>query len=269
MKVFSGMSGRRVQSDLRESAGRGWLGSVGHFNSISNFLDDAASTAILVALIEESAAPLRSIENGQFAIDSTGFSTVTYDRWFDQKHGKLHAQHPWIKLHAMVGTVTHAITGVKVSSEGDCPLLPALVEQTRKRHNVREVSADKAYSSVRNHETLDGLGIAAFIPFKDNAVINPKSKAWSRNLCEFLLNQDKFLPHYHRRSNVESTFAMIKEKFGASVASRRPTAQVNETLCKCLAHNLCCLVKAIFISGLVPTFWPDAAPVPVLTLVVP
>jgi hypothetical protein len=23
--------------------------------------------------------------------DSTGFSTVFYDRWFDQKHGKLHA----------------------------------------------------------------------------------------------------------------------------------------------------------------------------------
>lgn len=82
------------------------------------------------------------------SILSTGFSTVTYDRWFDQKHGKLHAQHAWVKLHVMVGTVTHA------------------------------VFADKEYGSVDNHEVLDRLGVAAYIPFKENAVINPKSPAW-------------------------------------------------------------------------------------------
>jgi len=26
----------------------------------------------------------------------------------------------------------------------------------------------------------------------------------------------------------------------------------------CVAHNLCCLVKAIFTAGLAPTFWQDA-----------
>jgi hypothetical protein len=51
-------------------------------------------------------------------------------------------------------------------------------------------------------------------------------------------------------------------KFGAAVRSRLPVAQVNEVLAKCIAHNLCCVVKAIFTAGLVPTFWPDAvAPV--------
>jgi hypothetical protein len=39
---------------------------------------------------------------------------------------------------------------------------------------------------------------------------------------------------------------MIKARFGGSVASRLPTAQVNEVLAMCFAHNLCCLVKAIF-----------------------
>jgi transposase len=258
MKVFTTLSNRRAQSDLRESAARGNLGTVGHFNSISKFLADPASTPILTSLIEESAAPLCAIENGQYAIDSTGFSTVTYDRWFDQKHGKLCAAHPWVKLHVMVGTVTHAITGARVTSEGDCPQLPALLARTRQHHDVREVSADKAYSSVENHNVLESFGVEAFIPFKVNAVVNPKAPTWSRHLVEFTLNQGRFLAHYHRRSNVETVFAMMKARFGASVASRLPTAQVNEVLAMCDAHNLCCLVKAIFTAGLAPTFWQDA-----------
>jgi hypothetical protein len=110
---------------------------VAHFTAIQKFLADAATTPVLTSLVEQSAAPLAVIEAGQYAIDSTGFSTAVYD--------------------------------------------------------------------------------------------------------------------------VETAFAMIKAKFGATVASRLPVAQVNEVLAKCVAHNLCCVVKAIFTAGLAPTFWPDAA----------
>jgi len=258
MKVYVMLSGRRMRSDLEASAAKGYLQHVGHENCVFNFLGDPATTAILTALVEQSAAPLGVIEAGQYAIDSTGFSTAVYDRWFSQKHGKLCSQNAWVKLHVMVGTVTHAVTSALVTAEGDCPQLPALLARTRAHHDVRELSADKAYASVDNHEVLDRLGVAAYIPFKDNAVVNPKSPVWSRHLCEFLLNQERFLPHYHRRSNVETTFAMIKAKFGAAVRARLAIAQVNEVLAKCVAHNLCCVVKAIFTAGLAPTFWPDA-----------
>lgn len=45
-----------------------------------------------------------------------------------------------------------------------------------------------------------------------------------------------------------------------------------EVLAKCVAHNLCCVVKAIFTAGLAPTFWSDApavlpTPAPALALV--
>lgn len=266
LKVLMTLSSRRAQSDLRESAARGNLGTVGHFNALTRFLADPASTPILTSLIEESAAPMRMIENGQYAIDSSGFSTVTYDRWFDQKHGKLRAEHPWVKLHVMSGTATHAITSARVTSEGDCPQLPALLARTLVHHDVREVAGDKAYSSVENHNVLDSFSVEAFIPFKVNAVVNPKAPVWSRHLCEFTLNQERFLAHYHRRSNVETVFHMMKARFGASVASRLPTAQVNEVLAMCVAHNLCCLVKAIFTAGLAPTFWQDT-PAALLSLV--
>jgi transposase len=89
-------------------------------------------------------------------------------------------------------------------------------------------------------------------------VVNPKAPAWSRHLVEFTLNQERFLAHYHRRSNVETVFAMMKARFGGAVASRLPTAQVNEVLAMSVAHNLCCLIKAIFTAGLAPTFWQSA-----------
>ncbi len=31
----------------------------------------------------------------------------------------------------------------------------------------------------------------------------------------------------------------------------------NEALCKLLAHNLCCLVSAMYELGIVPVFWQD------------
>jgi transposase len=43
---------------------------------------------------------------------------------------------------------------------------------------------------------------------------------------------------YHKRSNVETTFHMIKAKFGDSLPSKSEQGQVNELLTKVLAHNL-------------------------------
>jgi hypothetical protein len=116
MKVYTTFSGRRASTDIRGCEERGHIGKAMHYNSVFRTMEDAATTEILLRLIEESAAPLAEIENlaGQFAQDSTGFSTVTYDRWFDQKHGKLCAAHAWVKLHIMIGTVTNVVTGVKV-----------------------------------------------------------------------------------------------------------------------------------------------------------
>ena len=43
---------------------------------------------------------------------------------------------------------------------------------------------------------------------------------------------------YHKRSNAETTFHMIKSKFGEKLSSKTHTAQVNEALCKVLYHNI-------------------------------
>ncbi len=72
-------------------------------------------------------------------------------------------------------------------------------------------------------------------------------------------NRERFIVNYHKRSNVESTFMMIKAKFAASLRSRTKTAQINEALCKVLCHNICCLIQSMYELGLKPKFWAEAA----------
>ena len=50
---------------------------------------------------------------------------------------------------------------------------------------------------------------------------------------------------------------MIKGKFGETLRSETPTAQVNELLCKVLAHNICILIQSIYELGVEPTFWAE------------
>jgi hypothetical protein len=66
---------------------------------------------------------------------------------------------------------------------------------------------------------------------------------------------DDYLKHYHKRSNVETTFSMIKAKFGDHLRSKTDTAMVNEALCKILCHNICCLIQSTYELGVEVVFW--------------
>jgi hypothetical protein len=73
----------------------------------------------------------------------------------------------------------------------------------------------------------------------------------------YSFHRDVFLQHYHKRSNVESTFSMLKAKFGTHIRSKSETAQINELLCKVLCHNICMLIQSMYELGVAPTFWKE------------
>ena len=129
--------------------------------------------------------------------------------------------------------------------------------------DVQEVSADKAYSSRANIEAIDAIGAAPYIMFRKNATPDnghhTPNALWSRMWHYYNLNRDEFLAHYHKRSNVETTVWMIKAKFGASVKSKSDTAQVNEVLCKILAHNVCVLIQSFYELGIETEFTTPAS----------
>ena len=177
-KVYSGLSARRFDTDVRDARERGLTDTDPHFNSVLRYLRDPAMTPALESLVTLSALPLRGVEQ-DFAMDSTGFSTCTYTRWYDHKWGREQKKHDWIKLHAATGVHTNVITAVEITAKEphDSPFFAPLLAKTADDWAIREVSADKAYSSKANLQAVADIGATPFIPFKGNqiGVLGPQS----------------------------------------------------------------------------------------------
>jgi len=273
-KVYSSLSGRRFMSDLRDAQDKGFLGRAAHYNSISRYLENDKLTPLLQSLIEQTSLPLTAIEQ-DFAVDSSGFSTCRFFQWVDAKYTnkKLMTKRDWVKVHLICGVQTNIVTAVEISDRfaNDSPFFKGLVETTGENFTMKEVSADKAYLSANNLQTVADRDAVPFIPFKVNSSSKPvqgkqrtidqrnkekkKTELWKRMFHYYQFNQASFLKAYHKRSNVETTFSMIKAKFGDSLRSKTKTAQINEALCKVLCHNICCLIQSIFELGIEPAFW--------------
>lgn len=256
-KVFSTWAARRFVSDLDGAVDKGYLSRYPHANSISTVLRQKEMTPILKELVVRSSLPMRAIET-DFATDSSGFSSSRYVRWFDEKYGVKKSGHDWVKVHIAVGVKTQIVTAVEIRGRdaNDAPMFGPLIEVTARNFKINEVSGDKAYSSVENLELVAGLGGTAYIPFKSNAT-GGSGGLWERMYHYFQFNRKEFLEKYHKRSKVESAFAMVKAKFGTHVRSRTDTSMKNEVLAKFIAHNILVVHQAQIELGVEAMFWGD------------
>lgn len=80
---------------------------------------------------------------------------------------------------------------------------------------------------------------------------------WDRKFHDHQSRCAKFLDHYHKRSNVEVSFKMIKAKFRDHVRSRSDTAMRNDVLCEVFGHNTVCVIEPQIEHGIEPIFWPS------------
>ena len=161
----------------------------------------------------------------------------------------------------MCGVKTNIVTSVEVSDAyaNDHNYYKNLVDQTAANgFNLVEVSADKAYLSGANFLTTLRHGAIPYVPFKINSKeqsdYGAKSTVWTKMLKFYNEHRNEFLAHYHKRSNVETTFHMIKSKFGQRLRSKTLTAQINEALCKVLCHNLCVVIQSVHELGIETNF---------------
>jgi len=254
-KVYAAVSSRRFMTDLKDAYVRRYISKMPCFNSIIQYLKDESVTPYLQWLIVQSALPLKSVET-DFAVDSSGFSTSCYDRWYDEKYGKESSKRDWVKAHIMCGVKTNVVTSAEITGAhgADHNYFAPLVNETAKRFDVSEVSADKAYSSYANMRVVENKGATPYIDFKVNASGDSKCEVWNRMYHYYSFKKNEFMAHYHKRSNVETTFSMIKGKFGGFVRAKHPTSQINEVLCKILCHNICCLIQSMYELGIEPNF---------------
>ena len=257
LKVYSAFSARRFDSDVRAAFHQNLISVSPSFTSVNRYIAKPLLTPILKDLILLSAEPLRVVE-ADFAADSSGFSTNNHERWYDAKWGKRRSQRKWLKAHIMTGVKTNVVTSIEVTASNihDSPVLPKLLEETATRFEMREVSADKAYLSDANLKRIEDYGANPYIPFKSNTT-GKGSPTWRRLYSYFVLNEESWKEHYHKRSNVETTFSMIKGKFGAALNSKTETAQINEILLKVLCHNICVLIQSMHEYGVTPKLEPQ------------
>ena len=247
--------------DMHDAHPAGYVSAPPHYNTIAKYLELADLTPLLRELVTLSSLPLKSLET-TFAVDSSGFSSRHYTRWFDTKRGEMPMErHDWKKLHIVWGVKTNVVTAVEVTggNEADYPQFAPLVAETAKHFTVKQVSPDKAYSGKFNVAYVSTLGAFPLIPFKENATTGQGPMGiWRLLFHYFNAHRDTFMKHYHQGSNVETTFQMIKSKFGEALRSKSNVAQFNEALCEMLTHNLCCVIQSMHELGIAPDFAPAA-----------
>ena len=152
------------------------------------------------------------------------------------------------------------VTAVEIHEKytSDSPLLPALVDATAENFRIRDVCADKGYTGQPNHDAVAKHGATPFIAFKDNTKAHAGG-LFATMFHYFQFRREEFLQHYHKRSNVESTFSMVKAKFRDHVRSKTDVAMKNEVLCKFLCHNVVVVHQSQVELGIEPVFWQDEA----------
>ena len=98
----------------------------------------------------------------------------------------------------------------------------------------------------------------AIIPFKKNqtgkCTHGGDTFTYKKLFNFFHQNQEAFMHLYHKRSNVESCFSMIKRKFGNNIKCKKEISQDNEILAKVLVHNICVLIQEIFLNKIYINF---------------
>ena len=257
LKVFTTFSLRRFLTDAETAKERGYISKVPAYASVGHYIENPDATPVIKDLITLTSLALQTVET-DFTIDSSGFGTSRFVKWYDKKYGKEKDYRTWIKAHLVCGVKTNVVTAVELTmtNEADTKFLSELVVQTAKNFKINEVSGDKAYSSRANMELINELGAVPYIPFRKNATGRSKgSLMWKKMYHYFEFKHEEFLEHYHKRSNAETTFHMIKSKFGDSVRSKTEVAQINEVLLKVLCHNICVVIQEMFELGIEPKFF--------------
>lgn len=248
VSTYCGRSSRRTVSELTIAQRLGLITQVPHFNTLLKYFKKREIKQLLERLIRLSSLPLRVVEE-DFAVDSSGFSTSVYGEWKRHKWNGDNTHKHWMKARVISGVKTNVITHIIVTNQhvADSVKFKRLVESTGEDFIMREVSADKAYSSRKNLQLVSDLGAIPFIPFKKNTTGNARGcQIWRQMWMYFMFHEDDFNEHYHKRSNAETVFAMMKRKFTHHLKTRNEESQANEVLTIALCHNICVLIQEIF-----------------------
>ncbi len=169
--------------------------------------------------------------------DSTGFGLRKYKSWSHAKHGEV-TGHDFAKLHAIA-----AIGGKILSFEatpgtsGDSPEFARMMSRIPKG-GYGIVALDSAYDSYKNCELIAKSGRGPVIkPAKGHE--KPRGFSARAKMLRWLRDRpDEFWQAYHKRSQAESLFSVMKERAGSVLRAKLDGTITVELFARVLCYNL-------------------------------
>lgn len=199
------------------------LENVPHFTTLQKFLDRISETMIYRLIVN-------GIQNLNIvAIDSTGFSSSYSSRYYEGKFLDVKSRN-FEKFAMIIDVKTKKIAnlGVYQGYSHDTKHFVPLMRKIK----AKVVLADKGYDA--------GFIIQYVLDDKAIPVIAIKHKQEVKSLLRkkafyyWISNEEV----YHKRVLIESSFFVIKKKFGDFVSSRKPEIKRKELFMKGLLYNL-------------------------------